>query len=257
MILEELAALSRLPEQVEVFALAPAPFDAGPVVLRPVAMRALPDWTPPSTKDLRFVVSLGNSDPLDALLGATPTRATTSIEERLGRVRVTLPRDPVYAFLSFCELTLEVNVTMPEDIRAALDTSSDPDLKELTRALSAARDHASAERSLVVLERLREGRHDLPAALDVFAGEMSMASRKSDRAKEALGRALAANPRLVGAYKTLGDLFMSSCQAARAWRCWDLARSLSLDHPVLNDVFELEERLGKECPAYFRPPALT
>lgn len=257
LILAEIAALTFVPRQIELFGLQPAQFDRGPVVVNAAAARPI-DWARRTTHGLRRVMDLKQSDSLDSLLSAehaAPAGDEPTIEERLARVRTLMSSgDPIQGILAFFELTLESAVALPPDIAVAIRSSTDPHMAALMGAMGKTKDRASAREALAVHARLRQGLARPPAVLDTFEAELLIAVGDPERAKESLGRALAANPRLVGAYKTLGDLYLKGYDARRAWRCWDLARSFCSDHPMLRAISALEETLANDYPEYFRPP---
>jgi hypothetical protein len=71
------------------------------------------------------------------------------------------------------------------------------------------------------------------------------------QAADLLARALAANPFLTVAYKDLGDLFFRQRDMQGAWLCWEAARRIAPDHPVLKSVDQLEADLARAHPEYF------
>jgi len=63
--------------------------------------------------------------------------------------------------------------------------------------------------------------------------------------------ALKANPLLTGVWKDYGQLLLHRYQADEAWHCWDTARKIAPQHPLMNDIDELEARLLQQNPGYF------
>jgi tetratricopeptide (TPR) repeat protein len=78
---------------------------------------------------------------------------------------------------------------------------------------------------------------------------------KPKAAIELLARAIEANPRLTGAYKDLGDLYLQDWDMERAWRCWDIARGIAPSHPLLRGVADYEQMLLERYLEYFEAPA--
>jgi len=255
LILGELTKLDFVPAEIELRALSPPPFDRGPITVRAIAARRIPH-PHPRTDHLRRVVAHDARDPLDPLMLAQPARegaADEVIGKGLAQARALLRSgNEVDGFLRFLELTLEVEVALPPDLAAAWRAATDVRIRELTAVLGSPRDAASAREAMAILTRLRENLAHPNPVLDVFVAELSFTLGDPDRAKATLGRAIAANPRLVGAYKTLGDLYVARFDTARAWRCWDLARAICPSHPTLRPVFALEETLLSRYPEYFR-----
>lgn len=59
------------------------------------------------------------------------------------------------------------------------------------------------------------------------------------------------DPFLTGVYHDLGRFLERSFQHPLAWECYDLARKLYPNHPLLKDVAEEESALEKAEPQYF------
>jgi hypothetical protein len=257
LILADIAQLDFMPREIEIHGLEPAPFDRGTVTVKATsAVRAAGDQA--DTVGLRMIIDPERRDPLDALL-VTPTAGSDAgvIAERLAEARALIATgDALDGMIRFFELTLEANVALARDMAEAFRSSPDPRVAELMASLRGAEDAASAREALAVHARVR-GRSTRPQpVLDVFEAELLSGLGERNRAKELLGRALAANPRLVGAYKALGDLYMIEFQGHHAWRCWERARSLCPGHPVLRPVAALEQTLLGSYPEYFAAPTV-
>jgi hypothetical protein len=63
---------------------------------------------------------------------------------------------------------------------------------------------------------------------------------------------LQANPALAGAYKDIGDFYFRSFDTARAWRSWELARTLAPMFRNLEPVAQHERTLATRFPEYFQ-----
>ncbi|MBI4550489.1 MAG: hypothetical protein HY714_06150 [Candidatus Omnitrophica bacterium] len=59
------------------------------------------------------------------------------------------------------------------------------------------------------------------------------------------------NPYITGVYKDLGQMFYDNYEMPLAWMCWDLARTLAPEHPMLAQVTELETDLRERMAEYF------
>jgi hypothetical protein len=155
--------------------------------------------------------------------------------------------------LSFFELTLETGVAMPSEMAAQLKANTDDRVKLLLGTLGATNcpDKDVLDLGIRALTELE------PAAMSrrhvLWAFEANFRASRGDPkgAKARLLQAIQANPRLTGAYKDLGDLFLGAFDASRAWRCWEIARSIAPDHPVLRAVTAGEARLANDHPEYF------
>jgi hypothetical protein len=255
LVLAEISKLPFVPRQLRLHALQPGAFDRGPVTVRARAARPSDgEWHTPT--DLREVATFEAEDPADAILmNARPavTAPHRASEERLAEVQSLIRGgDGLRGALGFFELTLEEAVPMPPEIAAALRTTSDERVRALLSTMS--REHAepAARRALAVHSRLRETITGGSAVLDVFEAEVRMSVGEAKEAKALLVRAVTANRRLTGAYKTLGDLYLAAFDAKRAWRCWDIARALFPSHPILAQVSRFEQTLLTRYPEYFQ-----
>lgn len=62
---------------------------------------------------------------------------------------------------------------------------------------------------------------------------------------------LTANPVLAGAYKDLGDLLLTQFDTARAWRSWDIGRTIAPQVVNFEAVVKLEQELATRHPEFF------
>ena len=70
-------------------------------------------------------------------------------------------------------------------------------------------------------------------------------------ARPLFAEVLQANPALGGAYKDIGDFYFRSFDTPRAWRSWEIARTLAPMFPNLEAVTQFERTLAARFPAYF------
>ena len=70
-------------------------------------------------------------------------------------------------------------------------------------------------------------------------------------AKDLFIKTLKKNPYITGVWKNLGDLFQESYNMETAWECWDIARSLYPQHPMLEWINKYEKWLLSEYPEFF------
>jgi tetratricopeptide (TPR) repeat protein len=159
--------------------------------------------------------------------------------------------DPLQGLLSFFELTLEVGAGMTPTLANLLRACSDERVKALLASLTPTNDADAMRMALAEQAKLRPTVASPCPVLDAFEASLRMTLGERQLSKELLTRALVANPRLVGAYKQLGDVYLGEFDARRAWRCWDIARTLCPSHPLLKDTAALEQMLVSEHPEYF------
>ena len=63
--------------------------------------------------------------------------------------------------------------------------------------------------------------------------------------------ALAADPRITGAWVDLGNIYYNGFRADAAWACWDAARSLRPQHYLVKQVDDLERKLRADHSEFF------
>ena len=143
---------------------------------------------------------------------------------------------------------------MPPEIASQLKGNTDPRVKMLLGVLGAAndcRDKDVLDHAIRALAGLEPAATSKRHVLWAFEANFRASSGDSKGAKERLLQVIEANPRLTGAYKDLGDLFLGAFDARRAWRCWEIARGIAPGHPALRAVTALEVRLSNDHPEYF------
>ncbi len=159
---------------------------------------------------------------------------------------------PVMGLLAMFEVTLANGAPMPADVAALIKASTDVHLQSLLTLLmsqSQSAEEAQARLNGFSFLRLQAGRYAY--LLGAFEAPVHRALNQNAKAMEVLSQVLLTNPRVTGAWKDLGDLFAHSLDFTRAWFCWNRARAIAPDHPLLKDVASYEERLEISHPQYF------
>jgi tetratricopeptide (TPR) repeat protein len=113
------------------------------------------------------------------------------------------------------------------------------------------RDPASAQKSLQILSELHSRSGSAGYMLDVFQGNILLGLRDGKAGAEHLLAALSVNPYLLGAWKDLGGHYYQSFQTDKAWTCWDAARRVNPQHPMLLRINEIERQLRTTFPEFF------
>lgn len=235
-----------------------ARFD-GPNLRRPakVVVRLEAGVTAPAPEEPRgfeAATGLDGSEPVDALLASPPPASPLPAWARLGQSRTLLSGpDPLGGFLVASELALEGAVTeLPPELDALRQASTDARLHALMLDLDASsRNPQACRAALARLEVLRTERPAGAHVLAAFAAATHVALREDARAKPLLEEALAANPRLAGAWLDLGHLYRRANRQPRGWACWDRARALAPGHPLLQDLACLEASIEAAHPEWF------
>jgi hypothetical protein len=112
-------------------------------------------------------------------------------------------------------------------------------------------DQTAAQAAVQTLAELRKQPGSSGDVLDVFEGNALLSVHDGKGGADHLLAALAANPYLLGAWKDLGGYYYQSFQADKAWACWDAARRVNPQHPMLLPISEMENRLRTAFPEFF------
>lgn len=156
----------------------------------------------------------------------------------------------VDAFLALIEFSLETGSQGDQETQAIMSsTLSDPTVQLISQNLEP-QNEKSAQESLKLLSSLKDQRFEKDYVVDVFKGNIA-ASLGRDGTKTLIS-ALEKNPKLTGVYKDLGDMFYFRYETPTAWDCWEIAKTIKPDHPMLQPIKEIEQQLEKTHPEYFR-----
>lgn len=87
--------------------------------------------------------------------------------------------------------------------------------------------------------------------IDIFLANTLFADGQAGEAIDLFIKVLEHDPLFVGAYNDLALIFNSQYDSVSAWQCWDIARKIVPDHPMLKGVTEHERYLVREYPEFF------
>lgn len=113
------------------------------------------------------------------------------------------------------------------------------------------KDSNSAPAAVQALAMLRKQPVAYGYVLGIFQGNTLLGVRDDKAGAEHLLAALAVNPYLLGAWKDLGGSYYQAFQAEKAWACWDAARRVNPQHPMLLQITQLEDQLRTGFPEFF------
>jgi hypothetical protein len=155
------------------------------------------------------------------------------------------------------EYSLQNGPLLPgaEHRRDVLD--QDTHVARLKTALQTAGESRVATERAAVLDELVDlrDRTRKPHVLMLMEGGLRRSMMQTGEDRETLvglyREALGSNPFITGAYHDLAKIFASDYKMAKAWQCWDLARQLAPEHPMLHEVNALEAMLSQQYPEYF------
>jgi hypothetical protein len=128
--------------------------------------------------------------------------------------------------------------------------SSDTAARTLTASL-APQNKQEAENDVKALEALSDPKLPYGYMLAVFKGNVLSQLGAGEKAEQSFLTALRANPYLTGTWHDLGGNYFHEFRMGEAWRCWDTARRLRPDHPMMTPVTETEQRLAAQHPEFF------
>lgn len=156
------------------------------------------------------------------------------------------------AMLVALECYLQVGDSTDKAVDALLPYSKrDPALGNFLASMALAGDPSTANKAVEALNKIDR---DSLLRKHLFDFSVANALASLGKLREAEGLYLATldqNPLLAGVYVKLGQLYYDSERMEDAWLCWDTARMLRPDHPMLTIPRGVEARLMKELPDCF------
>lgn len=134
-----------------------------------------------------------------------------------------------------------LHAAVPEGMLHALSglQQSDPDVGRLVATIQP-READAVQGQVAELETFRALAADKAHVIDILRASLLRQIGQNGDAEAGYRAALAVNQRLAGPYHDLGFVYMQRYACEDAFRCWDVARWLSPDHPIHSDVAELE-----------------
>ena len=124
------------------------------------------------------------------------------------------------------------------------------DIRKLLGALRA-KSKEEFEAAIKLMESISATKPDKNYVLDVMIGNNYVSIGQTGKGRKHMLRALAGNPFMASALKDLGDMFYREWYIADAWVCWDKARTINPDLPLLARVNKYEASLRERYPEYF------
>lgn len=157
---------------------------------------------------------------------------------------------PLDAFLTMTEAQLSVGrmPALTDEQQSVFRT--DPTIQALARAVSA-KDPNAMRQAVGALEMLRLQAQSRRYLLSLFEANDRARLGEAARARSLYADVLQANPALAGAYKDIGDFYFRNFDTARAWRSWEIARTLAPLYPTVGAVAQYEHSLATRFPEYF------
>lgn len=155
------------------------------------------------------------------------------------------------AALACLEFPLQTGGKMDETLKSILPKLKDDPNWDLFRQGLSTQSQDDAENAVKALNSIDRKGLTKGYVIDIMLGDAYEADQKPREAVDCYLKALKANPFLAGPWKDLGDAYYDGYQMDLAWLCWDTARKLYPDHPLLSGVSEEEKGFVKDFPGYF------
>ena len=204
----------------------------------------------------RAPAAVADDGSLDALVdrawGSRPALVAAAAARPSGEALAAQMRGqrPLEAYLTLMESQLS-GARMPavtDEQKLAFQAA--PRLRTLAQALGA-KDPASLRQAVGSLQMLRMQVPSHGYLLQLYEANDRMQLGDAAAARGLYADVLRANPAIAGAYKDIGDFYFRSFDTPRAWRSWEIARTLAPMFPNLEAVTQFERTLAGRFPEYF------
>jgi len=163
-------------------------------------------------------------------------------------------------FFSYANLVSENAGLPPEFFRFKSDIARDSDVKELVAAINPTSFSKDPQKMLNILNRAEKKAGGGAALLLIYKANNLISSSKSlpkniiekeEKPQELFYRALSQNPFLANAWIDLGKIFHSNYNSFDAWQCYDIAKKLSPNHKMLEQIYKTEQQIELYHPEFF------
>jgi hypothetical protein len=186
-----------------------------------------------------------------SILGERPDVEEVSERSRKEALAALEEGRALEALLILLELTLQTGDPLP-GLGDVVHAEADVTVRRLLEVLKPGTGGPPEARASVdTLLQLREAAGPRQHVLMSFESGIRAGLGETNEAIELLGKVLSVNPFLTAVYKDMGDLQLQRGDTRTAWLCWEAARAIAPDHPVLQLVAEFEARLARAHPEYF------
>mgnify|MGYP003576091838 CR=1 FL=1 len=214
------------------------------------------DAVPPdlSAFPLREAPALANSldQALDRAAAITPGALSASRQRSKDELAAAFREGrSLDAFLGIIEWPLMTDEALPP-LSTAQKTllQTDATIDRLKLALSA-RTKEDMPNAIHVLSELKATATTKAYVLDIFEANYRGKLGDHNAAHKLFLQVLNVNPSIAGVYKDLGDNLLIAFDMPRAWRCWDIGRSIAPKFANFGPVNQFENLLATKHPEYF------
>lgn len=160
-------------------------------------------------------------------------------------------------FLGLLEITFQSGDDIAADLRSYRGRMEQDQLCKQFFEGMAQSDKASCEHAVKVLRAI--DRKDLKKdyILDIHLADALSSLGQRGEAETLFLSVLRRNPFLVGVWNDLGQLYYRGYEMDKAWLCWDVARTICSEHPMLKSITAFERRMEGDFPEFFLNPSGT
>ena len=127
-------------------------------------------------------------------------------------------------------------------------------LEEIKKLLVAIQNPSSkdeAKMSIDALEVFKISQKQSVHVLKIFEANTRAMIGEHELARMLMMDALDVNPYITSAWKDLGDMYFRGYDLYEAWVCWNIARKIDSNHPILESVYNFEHKLQIDYPELF------
>lgn len=158
---------------------------------------------------------------------------------------------PLDGMLALLEFGLQSGEQLTVEMRRHRKTfDRDPACQTYIKAYRQT-DKETAEKSLIINASINRQGLTKAHMLDLQRANLLERTGHPREAIEHYFTVLRANPYHAGALHDLGMLYLRSYDHSKAWLCWDAARRLYPNHPMMSDVIRIEQEVLKNQPDFF------
>ncbi len=154
--------------------------------------------------------------------------------------------------LAYSEYNLASGLPFPPVFREQLATLMESeDVLQYVLALKGPKTKDEAKKMLAALNVLEEKSLHRGYVVKITKANIQTSLGNRPEAKKLFLEVITASPHITGVYINLGKLLFDEYNAVMAWQCWDMARKIAPEHPMLTNVTAHELRLEKTYPEFF------
>ncbi len=154
-------------------------------------------------------------------------------------------------FLALLEITFQNGGDVSAEFRRYRDRiTQDEACKRFFEGMAQS-DKTSCEHAVEVLRSIDRKQLKKDYIVDIHLADALSTLGRGAEAETVIFSVLHRNSFLVGVWNDLGQQYYRGYEMGKAWLCWDTARAICPQHPMLKSITELERRLESDFPEFF------